>query len=150
MPINASITATGITETIKNLSMIAEKVGNHTEFLEDVCVSELRDLFQHCFRGGHREWQPLDRATILQKLKEGFPTTPLVRTGYYRNSSVRLRGMSIRRNKLELRSPVQYAGYQEYGTRHIPRRPVFGIVTEQLQRRIVRLYRIYAQRRLLR
>lgn len=149
--INISITATGIDETIKSLTKVAKGLGDHRDFLKEEVVPELKKEFRRVFSSdGFGRWRPLDRDTITQKLEDGYSTTPLVRTNYYKRVTERLQGMTIRRNVLEIDSPVPYAKYHEYGTRRIPARPVFSAVAQQIRPRLPRLYEIYARRKLRR
>ena len=146
MPITGSIKETGIKQTIANLTNIRNTVTNHTDFLEDVCVPELKKYFAACFKSGHG-WRPLKRDTVLQKAKHGFPAKPLIRSGYYRDTAVKLQQLRIRTNKLEITCIVPYAVYLEYGTRNMPARQVFKPVADMMQSRIVRLYRIFYARK---
>ena len=151
MTLNITITATGIDATIKALTTVAKQLGDHRDFLKDEVVPELKREFRSVFRSsGYGRWRRLSPVTIQEKLEHGYPTSPLIRTGYYRRASEKLTGLKIRRNVLEIDSPVRYAGYQEYGTRRIPARPVFGSVAREMERRLPKMYQIWARRRLLR
>ena len=145
----------GLTKTISNLRNVRRKLGDHRDFLRTRVTKELSAEFKKCFNTrGYGSWRPLDRDTILEKQEEGFSSQALVRTNRYRRACEELRGMSIRRSsgrsRLRIKSPVPYARYHEFGTRDIPARPVFELVANEMQRKIVRIYRQYLERRLRR
>ena len=142
--------ATGIRATRLELGAVARELGNHNEFLKDFVEPALRNAFRYAFTSrGYRSWAPLKQSTIRSKTRQGYPATPLVRTGRYRRSAVKLEGLRIRPNVLEVDSRIPYAAYLEYGTRHMRARPLFSIVTQRIRRRLPELYRRYADRRLL-
>ena len=150
MPLRMSISVTGIRETRAELRKVAMELGNHNEFLKDYVEPALRNTFRYAFQShGYRRWQPLAASTVRSKTRQGYPATPLVRTGRYRRSATKLEGLRIRPNVIEVDSPIRYAGYLEYGTRNMPARPVFSTVTERIRRRLPELYRKYARERLL-
>ena len=142
-----TLTVTGIDKTIKNLTETARGLGDYRDFLRKEVVPELKKEFRRVFASrGYGQWRPLAASTIAEKRKAGYPTAPLIRTNYYRRASVALRGMRIRRHVLEIKSPVPYARFHEFGTRRIPQRQVFSAVAQQLEPRLRRLYEIYYQR----
>lgn len=147
MSLNITITETGIDQTIKDWTALARRLGDHRDFLRSEVVPELRKEFSKVFTSrGYGTWKPLAQSTIKEKQSKGYPPDPLIRTGYYKRTSERLRGMSIRRNVLEIRSPVRYAAYHEYGTRRIPQRSVFCSVAQRIEPRLAELYRNYNNR----
>ena len=143
MPINMEITVEGIPAAIKAVQSVGQSIQgrSHQEFLRRIIVPELEKEFARCFQGGHRDWPPLKPATIRQKQRQGYPATPLVRTGAYRGASRRLRGMQISRNRIRIVSPIYYARFLE------PVRPVFGEVARRMRQRIRRLYNNYVRER---
>lgn len=144
-----TISLTGVKQTIQQLTQTAELVGDHREFMRRVVFPELRREMRRVFSSrGYNTWAALAPSTLRQKARQGYPSTPLVRTGYYRRVSESLRGLRVRRNVLELDSPVPYAIYHEFGTRRIPRRPVFTAVARRLQRELPRLYRQFLDRKI--
>ena len=149
--IDIEITITGVDRVIKALQGVRSELGSHQDFLRQECVPELEKGFRRCFQTrGYGRWVALDRDTVLEKMEEGYQTAPLVRTGNYQRMCERLAGLTISRNRLEIRSPVRYAPYMEYGTREIPARPVFCFVAEEFSRNINQFYFTYARRRLFR
>ena len=96
--------------------------GNYQEFLSKFCKPELERDFAICFKRPHRNWPALKPETIARKMAEGYPATPLVRTGLYRDTASALRVLKISRNKLTITNPLRYPVYLE------DRFPVFGEV----------------------
>ena len=150
MPINITIEVDGITKAIAALTKVGRGIKDHRDFLEDAVVPELRKEFSRVFTTrGYGRWRALKPSTVRQKSRQGYPTDPLQRTGYYKRASEKLTGMRIRRNVLEIRSPVPYARYHEYGTGKIPERQVFTAVAQKIRPELPRLYRNFAQRKIL-
>ena len=148
--ININIKATGINQAIAAIEKVRnETVTDYRDFFRIEVEPELKDLFRQAFQSnGFGRWPKLAASTIAQKAREGFPSTPLVRTGYYRRSAERLENMRITRTELEITSPVRYAIYHENGTSRIPQREVFTAVARRIRRRLPRLYQAYQGRRL--
>ena len=149
--LNMSIGITGVAAAQAALQALAAHIINPAEFLQDVAVPYLRKDIRKAFQSrGYRTWAPLAQSTIRQKTRKGFPATPLVRTGRYQRATESLKGLRVRRNVLELDSPIPYAQYLEYGTRRMPARPVFSLVTKRLERELPRLFDRWVQRRIRR
>lgn len=145
-----TISATGIRETIAAIQKVRAGTRDYRPFFEEEVAPRLRREFSRVFSTrGYHTWEVLAQSTLLQKAKQGYSTAPLVRTGRYRRTTEKLEGMRLRRRVLEIRSPIPYARYQEYGTRNIPARPVFEEVAQRIERQLPALYRRYARRRLL-
>ena len=140
-----SFSATGIDKAIKDLTTIATGFGNHTRFLRTVVFSLLKREFRDVFTSrGHGTWRPNAPSTIREK----GSNKPLIRTGNYQRSSAGLRGLRLRRNELEITTPVRYAQYHEFGTRNIPKRAVFEIVADRIRDKLPGLYRDYQRSQL--
>lgn len=143
-----TITVTGIDKAIKDITAEANTLSSHRLFLRREVVPELRKQFRNVFRTrGFGKWQPLAPSTIAEKRSKGYSIEPLVRTGVYRSASRNLRGLRVRRNQLEVTSPITYAKYHEFGTRGRPQRPVFEFVADKMKDELPRLYRRYTRRR---
>ena len=143
-----SISIKGIDSTIKALQAEAKQLSDHRAFLRDEVAPLLRREFREVYRSrGYGKWPPLAPSTIAQRRRDGYGTAPLVRTGNYLKNSANLRGQRIRRNVLEITSPVYYAQYHEFGTRHIPPRPVFKYVADRIRPELPRLYASWRRRR---
>jgi phage gpG-like protein len=71
-------------------------------------------------------WAPLRPATVAWKAENGFPPSPLIRTGRLMESLTTLRGApnEIRSHSATFGTDVAYAKYHQYGTRHMARRPI--------------------------
>ena len=148
MSLSMTISLTGIKETIQALTDVSKTLGDHRDFMRRAVFPELRKQMRRVFQSrGYNTWAPLARSTLREKSRRGYPSSPLVRTGRYRRESASLRGLRIRRNVLELDSPIPYAVYHEFGTRRIPARPVYRLVAERMRRELPRLYREYLERR---
>ena len=112
-----SISIKGIDATIKALQNEARQLSDHKSFLRDEVAPLLRREFRDVFRSrGYGKWLPLAPSTIAQRRRDGYGIEPLIRTGNYLTNSANLRGQRIRRNVLEITSPVAYAMYHEFGT----------------------------------
>ena len=149
--LNMSIGITGVAAVQAALQALAAHIINPAEFLQDIAVPYLKKDIRRAFQSrGYRTWQPLAESTIRQKTRQGYPSTPLVRTGRYQRATESLRGLRVRRNVLELDSPIPYAVYHEFGTRRMPARPVFSLVTRRLERELPRLFDRWVQRRIRR
>lgn len=79
-------------------------------------------LYGHVLRGfqagGNPRWVPLASSTLAQKLRKGYSSTPLIRTGHYRQS---FRPFSDN-DRAGVGSEVPYSKYLEGGTRRMPAR----------------------------
>lgn len=151
MPFSIQITTSGIDKTIGALKTAAMGLRDHRGFLKEEVQPLLKKEFTDVFRSrGYRKWRPLAASTLREKAEAGYPSAPLVRTRNYSRQSAQLRGMSIRRNVLEIVSPIPYAKYHEFGTRRIPARPVFISVADRIRNRLPDLYVAYARRKHLR
>ena len=149
--IDVTIKVDGLDKTIAALTKVVKGLGNHREFLREEVAPELKRDFNRVFTSrGFGTWSPLKRSTIRQKAKQGYPSTTLIRTRRYQRSAARLSGLRISRDKLEIRSPITYAVYSEYGTKDQVARPVFAAVAKRIEPRLPRLYQIYSRKRLLR
>ena len=149
--LNLNMSITGVAAAQLALRALAAHIINPAEFLQDVAVPYLRKDIRRAFQShGYRTWRPLAQSTVAQKAKGGYSTAPLVRTGRYQRTTESLKGLRVRRNVLELDSPIPYAVYHEYGTRRIPARPVFSLVTKRLERELPRLFDRWVQRRIRR
>ena len=148
MSIGLNISVTGIDQAIASITEVAQRIDNHSDFLRNEVEPELKNVFRDIFRSqGNRRWPQLKRSTIQQKTKKGYPSTPLVRTGNYRRQTESLNGLRITKEYLEVISPVPYARYLEYGTRHMEKREVFATAARTMRRRLPRMYEAYHQRR---
>ena len=142
-----SISVTGIDETIKNLQNVARGLADHRDFLRIEVFPELKRIFREVFSTrGFGDWPPLAASTLAERRRRGFGTRPLIRTGDYLRNSTGLHGLRLRRNILEIVSPVKYARYHEYGTRRIPERPVFKLVVNRIRPELPKLYRKFRRR----
>lgn len=148
--INISIKATGIDQAITAIQgVLQDTLIDYRPFFRAVVEPELKKLFREAFdTRGFGRWPPLAQSTLEQKAQEGFPSAPLVRTGYYKRACTRLQGMRLTRNELCIVSPIRYARYHELGTSRIPQREVFGAVTRRIRRRLPRQFEIWQARRL--
>jgi phage gpG-like protein len=64
-------------------------------------------------------WAPLKPSTLKEKKRKGYSSTPLIRTGHYRQSF-----RSFYDNDgAGVGSEVPYSKYHETGTQHLPARP---------------------------
>ncbi len=72
------------------------------------------------------DWAPLSQATMDRKADGGWPDDPLVRTHTLRGSLTGHGGDStvISRTFWEVASDVPYAAFHQYGTEHMPARPI--------------------------
>ena len=112
-----SIKATGVDDAIKLLTNEVKQLGDHSNFLRSRIVPLAKIEFGRVLASrGYGSWRPLARSTLAQRRRDGYGTRPLVRTGYYRRQSVGLRDLKIRRNVMEIDSPVNYAAFSEFGT----------------------------------
>ena len=145
--INITLKTEGKVQAINNIGKLADQIGDHRDFLRREVEPELKKQFRKAFRTrGFGTWQPLKRSTLREKARRGYPSTPLVRTGRYRDATEQLLGRTLTRSYLEVRSPIPYARYLEYGTRHMFARSVFGVVGGEMERLLPRLYREYLRR----
>ena len=136
-----SIEVIGIDEAIAAVTAEAKMLTDHRAFFRKMVFPELKKLFREVFATrGYGKWRPLASSTIADKRRRGYSSKPLVRTGVYRVSSSGLRGLRLRRNELEITSPIIYAKYHEYGSRHIPKRAVFELVAERIRPELPKLY----------
>ena len=147
MAITLTITETGLQETIKFLETERDNFKfyrSHNQFLRTIIEPWLRQQFSDVFStSGFNNWAPLDEDTLAQKRKTGRGNQILINTRRYRRACENLDGMKLRRNVLEIVSPIPYAKYLELGTRDIPARPVFKKVADKLRRNIKGLYQEY-------
>ena len=145
MPIEMTIKTKGIAEAIQTLENARNILGNQSyqQFLSRICVPELKKDFALCFQGGHRDWPPLKPETIARKLQEGFPETPLVRTGLYQRTATALRRLRISGRRLTIVCPLEYPIYLE------DRFPVYSEVARKWRGgeggKLRRLYNKYQQ-----
>ena len=136
-----SISITGINEAIAMLEAEAKSIRDHNDFLRQVVIPLAKREFDKVFRTrGYGTWKPLSRSTLRGRRKAGYGTAPLIRTGNYYRQSRDLRGLKLRRNILEINSPVEYARYTEFGTRRSPARSVFKLVANELRRELPRRF----------
>ena len=142
-----TITETGIDQLRREIRAEARQLSDHRRFFRIMVFPVLKRLFREVFRTrGYGRWRPLAASTIAEKRRKGYSLDPLVRTQVYRASSTGLRGLRLRPNVLEITSPIIYAKYHEYGTRHIPKRAVFELVAEKIRPELPRLYRQWRRR----
>ena len=147
MAFSMTIMADGLTETIGNMERLRDQQPNTESFFRDACVPELRRLFRAVFDGQLGGWRPLKASTRQQKVEDGYPARPNIRTGEYRDRCIQLRGMTITRYRLQIISPVRYAAFLEFGTRTSPARPVFRRVATEMRKEIANLYTDWARSR---
>lgn len=103
--------------------------------------NELLDWFaernsrQFVTRGGEyaTPWAPLAEATVREKLREGWPLDPLVRTTQLRQSITRrplnvehVTARSVTGGTRNQKAVWQHYGTHRRGRRHIPPRPLFS------------------------
>lgn len=143
-----TISIKGINKTIQALEAEARQLSDHRDFLRDEVAPLLKREFRDVFRSrGYGKWLPLAPSTIAQRRRDGYGTAPLIRTGNYLKNSANLRGQRIRRNVLEITSPINYAMYHEFGTSRIPSRPVFKYVADRIRPELQKLYNDWRRRR---
>lgn len=63
-------------------------------------------------------WQPLKPSTLKEKRRKGYSSTPLIRTGHYRQSFRQF----YDNDQAGVGSEVPYSKYHETGTRFLPQR----------------------------
>lgn len=86
--------------------------------------------------GPFQAWDPLDPATIEDRVRQGFtPDDPLLRTGKLRESI----SHRVAPGEAVIGSTSNIAAYQELGTSRIPPRPFLGPAVVRNERRIVDL-----------
>lgn len=76
--------------------------------------------FQSSGAHGGSPWAPLKPATLAWKRKHGYSAKPLIRTGHLRQAW----DIDLGKNKVTVRSLVDYSGAHQHGTRHLPARPM--------------------------
>ena len=134
-------------EAIRTLHGVARNLRNADKRIENIAVlgPSIGAMFSRnisrnfttrgAFLGS--PWKPLAPSTIAEKVRQGLPTTPLVRTRKMRESFVG-RPMSVERytrKTLIYGSNLERSVWQQYGThrngrRHIPPRIIFKVRRE--------------------
>jgi len=75
-------------------------------------------------------WQPLKASTLKQKARLGYSPLPLLRTGHLRQSFAPFSDENVAGVGAKASEGVDYAEFQEEGTKTIPARPM--LPTEKL------------------
>ena len=148
MPLKGNISVSGINNAINTLRSLPSFDDDHSDFLQNEIEPWLRREFRRCFEtDGYGTWRNLDADTLESRRDRGLGSEPLEVSGRYRRACEQLAGKRLRKDYLEIRSPIPYARYLEFGTRTAPARPVFILVAERLREKIERLYVSYHNRR---
>lgn len=64
-------------------------------------------------------WRALAPSTLRQKIRKGYSSRPLVRTGILKSSI----SPKVDKESFRVGTSVSYAGYNQFGTRKMPARP---------------------------
>jgi len=83
------------------------------------------ELVQRAYlQGGYPiHWKPLARRTIRDKLSQGYPLDPLIRTGKMQASNVFRVSRSTKMVTITAFNKRRYWKFHETGTRYMPARP---------------------------
>jgi hypothetical protein len=90
-----------------------DSLDSANEEIGDQLVEEARNNFES--QGGAlNRWEPLKEATLQRKIREGWPTAPLIRTGdLYRS----IRKLEVTADHVDVGSDLEYARPVFFGTR---------------------------------
>lgn len=128
---------------IRNLEI--GKLSNYKADLLKLVQTQVTKNFEQQQSGEGQKWKRLAPATLKQKEQQGFPATPLVRTGALRKAINSLVATPTGQGKsLQIgiaNSKIKrLAEYQQFGTKTIPSRPFLTLnvrLSELVSRTIV-------------
>ncbi len=90
--------------------------------------SELSMVFKTEGESANVYWSPLKESYLKQKIKKGYSEKKLHKTTTLAQSfTSKINGMTA-----QVGTPVKYAIYHEFGTKHIPARPFMKPVVDKI------------------
>ena len=120
-------------QVIQDILKVERRAGNLSAPLRawgDYWKGETKRQFDRGVDPDGRRWQPLAPSTILQKMRKGYPLTPLVASGRMSNAAyVRGRGESV-----EVGIADALVEVHQRGTDKIPPREIVGFGSNRLER----------------
>jgi len=99
--------------------------------------SRLSMIFKTEGRSENAGWVSLKEKYLLWKLKKGFSEKKLHKTATLAQSFY----SKINSHEATVGTPVRYAVYHEYGTRHIPKRPFMEPVFKTMTKRLPDIFK---------
>lgn len=124
---NVTINITGIGEVNAKLDGAVARSQDLTIPMKQGSLLMLNSINDNFLDSGRpSSWAPLAKSTLKQKLRKGYSSRPLVRTGILKASIA----PSVDSQGFKIGTSVSYAKYNQFGTRKMPSRP-FVIFQDQ-------------------
>lgn len=131
MGVTITVNQNGLQEATANIQGFANKSVDLSTPMKQASVLMMRSIQQNFDSSGRpSSWVPLAASTIRQKIRLGYSTKPLIRTGTLRQSIA----SQADRMSMRLGTMVSYARYHQFGTKTIPARPYLRFQTQDLDR----------------
>lgn len=109
------------TPAIRRFGLLASESRDRTQPNRQLATQLTGWVLRNFQSGGSQQtppWAPLKSSTAKEKARKGYSSTPLVRTGHYRQS---FRPFWTN-DTAGTGSEVPYSKYHETGTKHLPQR----------------------------
>lgn len=119
MPVNIVITTNGVNEVAAKLEGTITKSSDLTAPMKmgaQLMMGSINENFQASGRPMH--WKSLAVSTLRQKIRKGYSSMPLIRSGMLKASIT----PKVDTKGFRVGTAVSYAKYNQFGTRHIPSR----------------------------
>lgn len=114
-----SIEVKNAQQVIANLHNVESRMGDLTKPLKKGGLVMLRSVNLNFDRSGRPiTWNPLKISTLRQKLRQGYSSKPLIRTGKMRRSI----SQQVDSNILKIGTAIPYAQHHHFGTRFMAKR----------------------------
>lgn len=96
--------------------------------IADYLLTHVQRQFAREGDGATGKWAPLSPRTIADKIRNGYPTRILVRTGEMRDAIVSRDGFTVDATQMRYAPKVpHYARYHQHGTERMPRRRIVDL-----------------------
>lgn len=96
----------------------------------DYLIKETQKQFDEGKTPEGEDWQPVTPARLRQKLKLGYPETPLTATGEMRKTLY----ANVTKDRAEVGLKSAIAAYHHEGAGNLPEREIVGVTEERLNK----------------
>ena len=135
----------------RNMLRLSQGFDDFRPFFDSQGRAILQKAVKDVFRtNGYGTWAPLAPATVQSKLRNAYPSDPLVATGSLQKSVTALQGIRRTRYTLTMTHTTPYGQFHETGTSRMPARPIFGLVATRVQSPFVRALTEYINKKVIR
>lgn len=128
----------GVARRIRAIGVRSEDMGRAGRKMAEIVAKSNRRQFSTKGAYYGTPWKPLKPRTLMEKMAQGFPADPLVRTGAMKRefTSLPMGVQEITRTSVRLGGKSKISRYQQYGTHRNGKRAIPPRVIQRVSRQM--------------